>query len=320
MQNTPSASPDKQYRLLRPESAIVAFLKKHDTGAGVLLSHLDNVPLSVQRRSFIQTCVVHGIFFSIFTWRLIRVYENYGSLQKLYASLTFSGLLWLCFNLAILYVTGPPSIEFARTTFWHRLRYGFRPTEIVIRQPIASRMKRLGTMTIADAGSILNDQILRAMDHNFLQVTPGDISDNNFWNIDYRASREAFELSRADGPRRVDEHAWRSSVWLKSGTGDWKVAEHWKMCDPARRDRRQELLKDKLDAMGKGELYEKWRSMVQMNTTTPSGDSTYISARVVNEHLAFFEREGVDFGPIGEEINGQIDAEFDSQDALPIGF
>ena len=72
--------------------------------------------------------------------------------------------------------------------------------------------------------------------------------------------------------------------------------------------------------MGKGELYDKWRSMVQLNTTKPSGESTYIDARVVNEHFAFFTREGIDFGPIGEEINGQIDAEFDSTDTVPIGF
>ena len=104
-------------------------------------------------------------------------------------------------------------------------------------------MKRLRTMTIADAGTILNDQILRAMDYNFLQVTPGDISDVNFWNIDYRASLEAYELARANGSQKIEEDAWRGSVWLKSGTGEWKVSEMWKMYDPARRDRRQELLK-----------------------------------------------------------------------------
>lgn len=193
-------------------------------------------------------------------------------------------------------------------------------------------------MSVADAGMFLNEQIMRAMDNNLLQVTPGDITDTNFWKVDYRASHEAYKLARSSGPERIEEDAWRNSEWLKGSAG-WKFHENWKMYDPARRDRRQELLKvrphhifvvileiltflfikEKLEGMGKGDLYDKWRTMVQANTTTPTGASTSVGMKLINDHLAFFEREGIPFGPIGEEIDRQINAEFESTD-MPVGF
>ncbi len=71
--------------------------------------------------------------------------------------------------------------------------------------------------------------------------------------------------------------------------------------------------------MGKGKLYEEWRNMVYSNSMTPSGAGRYISKGLVSEHLAFFERKGIDFGPIGEQINRQINEEFESLD-IPVGF
>jgi len=314
---------DERYKRVRLESPLSSFLSRHDTGHGVFLSHLDQTPVEAKRKAFLQKCAYLSPYLAVFLWRLSSVYATYGSLSKLYSGLSFSGIIWLSVDLFFfVFLTGPPVLNFARNPLWYRIRYGFRPTEIVIRRPLPSQLYQFAYMSITEGRNKFRDQVLRGMDNILLQTTPGDFTQLNFWQIDYRTCAEAYGLTQLQGPGQIEEAAWRMSVWTRHGAQPpacWMFHEEWKVHDPARRDRRLALLKESLEVVGKGHLYDQWLSMLFASSRTPNGGNKPLSTNIMSEQVAFFHREGVDFRHITDEITIKIDKEFESSE-MPIGF
>jgi len=77
----------------------------------------------------------------------------------------------------------------------------------------------------------------------------------------------------------------------------------------------QEILND----TGKGHLYDQWLEMLYKSSVTPSGTSKPVTSNIIDEQLAVFEREGVDFGAFSRESERRVEEEFQSS-AMPIGF
>ncbi|KLO18514.1 hypothetical protein SCHPADRAFT_993551 [Schizopora paradoxa] len=315
---------DERYKPVRLESPISSFLSRHDTGHGVFLSHLDQTPVEAKRKAFFQGCAFTSVFLAVFIWRLTRVYRNYyfATLSDLSSALSLSGVIWLCIDLYILYLTGPPPFNFVRNSLWYRLRYGFRQTEIVIRRPVHNQLPQFNNMSIAEGRDKFRDQVLRGMDNILLQTKPGDLTSLGFWQVDYSACAEAYDLTSLVGPGCIEEAAWRMAIFTRHGAQPpacWMVHEEWKVHDPARRDRRLALLKENLEALGKGQLFDQWLGMLFASSTTPNGGKKPLSTNMMNEQVAFFQREGVDFKQITDQMSKQVDKEFESSE-MPIGF
>jgi len=290
----------------------------------VFLSHLDTTSVKAKRSAFFQASIVLVVFLAIFLWRAASVYSTYGSPSKLYTAFSLSPCILLLVDLYVLHRTGTAVVIFARGHLWYRLVYGFRPTEIVIRRPHADQLPQFANMTITEGGNKFRDLVFRAVDINLLRNNPGSLTELGFWDIDYRACEEAYGLARMQGPGSIEEAAWRVSVWTRHGAQPpacWMVLEEWKTHDPDVQEQRLGFLKKKLEAIGKGDLYDKWQNLLYKGSVTPSGASKPLNMNLLAEMMTFFEREGVDFASIAKEMHVEFEKEYESsRSELPIGY
>ncbi len=76
-----------------------------------------------------------------------------------------------------------------------------------------------------------------------------------------------------------------------------------------------------MEAIGKGDLYDKWQNLLYMGSATPSGASKPLNMNLLAEMMTFFEREGVDFASIAKEMHVEFEKEYESsRSELPIGY
>jgi hypothetical protein len=97
-----------------------------------------------------------------------------------------------------------------------RIRYGFRPTEIIIRKPKAE----LTSLALNDIVA----SITCAIDVWFLANNAGVNTQTNFWHLDHAAANEAFELARRG---EIPESTWKTTLWRKDEHG-WVGHEIWR--------------------------------------------------------------------------------------------
>jgi len=85
--------------------------------------------------------------------------------------------------------------------------------------------------------------------------------------------------------------------------------EEWKMHDPVLRNRRMDLIKGRLEELGKIHLYDQWQQFMFTNPRSPDGSHRPLTTKLINEQYRFFWREGVDFAQMLGEVLIQMEQE-----------
>jgi len=117
---------------------------------------------------------------------------------------------------------------------------------VVLRRPHVLLLRQIANLPVEEGSEVFHDKLMRAMDFDHLQSKPGDVFETAVWEVDYRACGEAYKLAQLHSAESIEEDAWKMSVWTRHGAkheASWVVIEVWKTYDPARKERRLEIIK-----------------------------------------------------------------------------
>lgn len=213
-------------------------------------------------------------------------------------------------------------MEFPHNPVSWRWTTGFRDEEIVVRisrkwdgGDLVSGVKRGGE------SPFFKTRILPALDGEFMLKT-GYVMMNDSWDLDFGAMVEATTLIERQ-ELKLEDLDRRVFVWVpaRSGPGDsqWAVwnekAQEEQILgatgdfepEPEEASEgRQKILQiqNKLQEMGKEDLFFRWVEMIQYESTRPGGFTKERQMEAGLKVQALFEKEGVDFEEFEKSVGG----------------
>lgn len=120
----------------------------------------------------------------------------------------------------VVYTQLPPILlKFATGHLWMRLRYGFRPVEIVFRKPTGAQHLKIKDLPPQEYHTAYMNSILHAIDARLLNHNVGYNTRDGFWVLEYTAAIDAFKLAQTG---KIPIETWELSVWQKI-EGKWCV-------------------------------------------------------------------------------------------------
>lgn len=203
------------------------------------------------RAAFVPTFVLNGIFTVIIIWRILSGSYRYlpilGEMSQIPVFRSRpqeTSYLWAILNFGIDYFLFkklcPIVYKYITGHLWLRLRWGFRPTEIVFRKPTGWRRILHNNIQSAEQRSLdWTNTLYRAIDPNLINGNPGYNTRSDFWVLEYEATCDAYALLKSG---EVDEKIWELSVWQLEA-GQWHVWEVWRVHDKSQFTKGLDLFK-----------------------------------------------------------------------------
>ncbi|KAK0206106.1 hypothetical protein DFS33DRAFT_1381222 [Desarmillaria ectypa] len=233
-------------------------------------------------------------------WRARSALTHYDILAILFAGELMpkykpgppSSWFWFCIliDYCVYQFMFPVVMKFVLGHLWLRIRWGFRLVEIIFRKPTGFSRASLNNLPPDKFQLAYTQSMFQAINPNFLQTNVGYNTRIGFWSVEYEAPMSAYQLVE-DGV--VDLEYWDVSVYQKDSTG-WKVWEVVKFngADGSGWTRTMRIFMGKLEAMGKSDLAEKFKAVLQTYTDSPDRFLTLEGIRPVEE---LFKNENLDF-------------------------
>ncbi|PBL02084.1 hypothetical protein ARMGADRAFT_238931 [Armillaria gallica] len=289
-------------------SPVYNLLCKHDTGHGAFITHLDRMPISMKVGIFLIPFTFNAIMAILIAWRARSAYTHYdviavifaGELMPTYKPGPPTSWFWFCINILIdccVYQFMFPVVKkFALGHLWLRIRWGFRPVEIVFRKPTGFSRASLNNLPPDEFQLAYTQSLFQAIDPNFLQTNVGYNTRIGFWSVEYEAPMSAYQLVE-DGV--VDLEYWDVSIYQRDDTG-WKVWEVVKFngANGSGWARTMQIFTGKLEAMDKGDLAEKFKAVLQTYADSPDRFLTPEGIRPIEE---LFNNENLNFVELWNE-------------------
>ncbi|KAG7445946.1 uncharacterized protein BT62DRAFT_143987 [Guyanagaster necrorhizus] len=203
-------------------SPVYSLLCKYDTGHGSFITHLDRMPISMKVGIFLIPFTFNTIMATLIAWRAISASTRYhitaflfvGELMPKHKAEPPSSWFWFCINILIdifVYQFMFPVVKkFVLGHLWLRIRWGFRPIEIVFRKPTGLRRGSLNKLPPDEFQLAYTQSIFQAIDPNFLKTNVGYNTRIGFWSVEYEAPMSAYSLVE-DGI--VDLEYWDVSIY-----------------------------------------------------------------------------------------------------------
>ncbi|KAL0949008.1 hypothetical protein HGRIS_009107 [Hohenbuehelia grisea] len=294
---------------LADDHPLVPILERYGREHGRFITHLDRSPVVLKMFTFaIAPLLFNTLLACILIWRLYST----GNFYAPFLISTEIGLLrtrdhedqtlfWKVINVGVdifLWKSiAPLLMRFATGHLWLRLRWGFRPTEIVFRQPSGWRAMMMqasaGSRSVEENRKALTESVMKAIDPGFLASNVGYNTRKDIWVLEYVATCAAYSLL-AKG--EVEEQLFEVSVWERQEDG-WTVWEAWRLFDPDLGQAVAKIFQEKVIALGKAHLLEKWEQIrIDFQSQPQESIMPFQEAS-----RALFESEGVDYNALWAE-------------------
>ncbi|KAF8874168.1 hypothetical protein BD779DRAFT_1451151 [Infundibulicybe gibba] len=273
----------------RPAAKILDYrATNHDS----FITHIDRSPVHAKIMAFQKPFWFNMILGGLLIWRAVRSTSRYSSMVfALYGEPIKPSLMswiWTIINLIIDLFLGiliwPHVHVFITGHLWHRLRWGFRETEIVFRKPIGWRRLLLKDLPPEEFQRRYAQNLYRAIDPKLIFENTGYLTKSDQWVLDYDVAGDAYS-SMAVG--EVDIKTWDLSVWVRMG-GGWHVWEIWRLHDKQFVEVVIGIVTEKLRSMGKEDIIQQWESVMEASEASPPTQLSTVVADI-------FHRGGVNF-------------------------
>ncbi|MCJ1265389.1 hypothetical protein MMC22_005266 [Lobaria immixta] len=326
---------DPKYPFQPPSSSLVPFLATLPP-THIYLIHTDTFPPSHKRRIFAVPLLLNICISLLLLWRAYYAIPSYFAI--LLATLGFDNRAYVDINAtdwpALVEIgasrTGMFFLDFALVRFvavwpfdffwgtpagpmrW-RWEVGFGKNEVVVR-----RSRRWGEGVVGEDQEVLGEgkigsrafeeRVIPGMDAAWVRGRSGMAMLDKNWDLWFRAMVDAHALVDK-GKMRMEDFGGRMVAVHTEEKGwlVWQVEENEKG-GPARR--KIQLVKARLEGLGKESLFWSWVELVQFETDqAKQGDNGTGSARedVMKRGKQLFEAHGVDFDDFWRTVGGMDD-------------
>ena len=190
-------------------------------------------------------------------------------------------------------------------TSW-RLSVGFQDQEIGVRKSRKWDEKLPKEWLSEDAdGLVYKERIMPAIDRQWVKAKTSYLMMDKSWDLDFAAMARAHGLVKKGTNQLKD---FEKTVLAYSEDFGWLVWSVWKMDqgEGGQDAGRHKILsfKEKLEEMGKEDLFYRWIEIVQYETSQPGGFTKERQAEAMRQARELFEAQGVDFDKFWKEVEG----------------
>ena len=292
----------------------------------IYITHVDDHPTGLKKRVFAFTLLINVAIAGLLVWRAriilpyysqvlmaIWGYDNEHKIDIPKAGL--NGVLneglargftfFADFALAKFLLPWPMDffLGAASPTAWRR-RVGFQEKEIGVRKSRTWDQQLPKDWLAEEAdGTVYKERIMPAIDRSWIRAKTSYLMMDKSWDLDYAAMIKAHELLKT-GILSLAE--FQKSVLAYSEDHGWLVWRVYKLDEGVGEEGREKIVmfKDKLNAMGKENLFFRWIELIQFETSQPGGFTEERQAHTMQQAKELFESQGVNFDQFWQEIGG----------------
>lgn len=300
----------------------------------VYLVHIDTHPSAFKRQLFVLPVLLNVAIVLLITYRAYKgVYFYPGLLATLVGlstsmSVDTSALSWSelvghvlrrTVNFAVDYflltLLLPWPIRFMKGPVKWRRAIGFREREVVVRRSRKTWSQKLvRNRWIYDDAETVRGRVVPAVGPVRIQKSGFLLVDAD-WDLDYDAmvlAHQLVDLTRKGQGVQLDE--FRTAILVHTDEDGWLI---WRVADEGQEQVAQRekivVIKDKLSAIGKEDLFFQWVEFIQFESTRPEGFTPERQRKAMFEVQQMFANEGVDFSSLWQEVEG-IETDFPGLD------
>ncbi|KAF8895156.1 hypothetical protein BD779DRAFT_705238 [Infundibulicybe gibba] len=252
-----------KYKLLPRDSPIAGLLSRHDAGHHICISHLDRSPVSQKQINFAIALFICSVLSGLMTWRVLTAKSHYAGIAAAFGLVNSdtvdSRWYWMLMHALIdyqLYSIGWHRLRnFVVGQLWHRVQWGFRPTEIILRRPTA---KQSPTPPNEKKQVKYATKLNEAVDPSLVYKNIGVHTATPFWGVDFKAMGDAYQMLKK---REIMEEAWDLRVWTFED-GQWTSLELWRLYDNATNKETERIIKDTLRSQGRERVVKQWDALM----------------------------------------------------------
>ena len=201
---------------------------------------------------------------------------------------------------------------------WRR-SVGFRAVEVVVRRSrkwdVGLFIKEDGSEELRGAvkeqwleegkeGTVFLEKILPAVDRRYMRDKTSYLMLDKNWDLYFIGMLNAHALIDK-GQNQLED--FRTAVLVYSERSGWLSWDVWKEHDEGSEDegtKKLQLIKNKLTAMGKENLFFRWIEVVQSETSQPGPFTVERQRKAVQKIRAEFQDRGVDFEEFWADVGG----------------
>lgn len=294
----------------------------------VYITHIDRFPADFKKRIFTVPILLNLSIAILLAWRIyaaVPVYLGlithmlgYTTAESIDTTTrTTSELLWIVlkrsgmfmFDFLLFRFIGPWPISFfleapANPCLW-RWRIGFRHTEIAVRQSRGwGAEELLEGVKVGEDSPFFTTRILPAIERGYMRAKTAYLMMDKNWDLDFGAMISAHYL--VDKEKTATLKDFEKSVLVHSPVYGWLVWHVWKLDEQGEEEESRTkivLLKDKLTAMGKENLFFRWIEIVQYESS--GGEFTPEKQKLTFKKVEkVFDEQGVNFRALVESVGG----------------
>ncbi|KAH7882091.1 hypothetical protein F5I97DRAFT_1939563 [Phlebopus sp. FC_14] len=286
-------------RKVPDSSPVPAFLSQCDPAAEVYVTHIDSTDVMRRKRHFLKVLAMNISYTFLLVRRAYGALSLYGvrfllgkvvpvlaapapSLNKaLFGNLTLDLFLFLIF--------GPLVYEFVTGIAMLRYLYGFPQEEIVFRKLTQATIADVLSKSQEKRDTHLQELLQLAIDPEEMKEFPLGLPWEQ-WAYDYNAMASACKMEKEG---KISAKTWELSIWMKMKDG-WTVVEPGKSVNPLYQVGMMEKLKNRLQAMGKIQVFYQMMEVIQLKTLTNDGNPLPITEEVDTIIAEIFKNNGID--------------------------
>ncbi|KAI9741050.1 MAG: hypothetical protein M1834_002761 [Cirrosporium novae-zelandiae] len=316
-----------------PPKALLPFLETLSP-SHIYIVHIDTFPADFKKRIFYVPILLNISIVILLAYRIYAAAPFYFSIllstlgNKTASTIdvgntSWPDLLWIIFSRAAIFLTdfilfrfiGPWPLEFffaepGNPAQW-KWKVGFRDQEIVVRvsrlswdSELTSSWMEEGEETDEDgerSGEIFRDRIMPAIDPQYVREKTGYVMMDKSWDLNFAAMIKAHEMVDTK-KAAIDD--FQKAVIAHHDAHGWLVWNLHKLDEGASDARRQNFMQmqQKLEEMGKQNLFYRWVELIQYESTRPGGFTPERQKVALEEVKKLFKKHGVDFEKFSQEV------------------
>ncbi|EGO03030.1 hypothetical protein SERLA73DRAFT_176536 [Serpula lacrymans var. lacrymans S7.3] len=293
-------------------SKVSAFLSKCDASNEIYITHLDETPVSGKKGHFLSLFILNVVWSILLARRIIYGVSRYG-IAFLYSRMmsrpaappsmpltTLAG--HVCVDIFLFFVLWPTVYDFVTGLAMLRLQHKFPHPEIVFRKPSSATVANIVVQPDVQRNAYIDEVLRRAID-------PADYGMPwDEWLVDHRAMSAANALAKTG---EIKPETWKLTVWMKMKDG-WVTLEQWRKQSAQVTTGMMDLLKKKLEAMGKQDVFEQMIEVIHVKTIASDGSPLPVTDEVDNIIADIFKRNDLDLVQLTKEIGQEMAIPVDS--------